>query len=345
MTGPTLSDTLHSRPLQLDDAARRAQLFAAMEAHDQLGEHHDVQDCAHDLGAPETDLAHNSVVVLSGGAGGGADGIAVGYQLLHERTGAGVNALLVDGGVHPANRGWGIGSALIATARQRAAELGRELYVAVPESVADAVALVEDHGMRPARYWSDLVRELAEPVPPVAVPDGLVLHDLGPEFDAARWDEPLRVACNTAFADHWAFVPQSAQRWQHDRTGSRAFRPGCSVAACTQGGEVVGMVLTDEFAADTAATGRPDLYIATVATVREQRRRGLGAAMLARVLQRGREQGYVTASLTVDAENPTGAVGVYTRAGFTLQRRTISYLDSVPAGDLPAGDPVGEQRR
>jgi ribosomal protein S18 acetylase RimI-like enzyme len=44
------------------------------------------------------------------------------------------------------------------------------------------------------------------------------------------------------------------------------------------------------------------------------------------VLQGAAGQGYATASLTVDAENPTGALGVYDRAGFRLHRREVTYV-------------------
>lgn len=111
----------------------------------------------------------------------------------------------------------------------------------------------------------------------------------------------------------------------HWRTGSRAFRPACSAVARAADGEIVGYVLSYEHDADTARTGRRDLYVATVGTIAAHRGRGVAAELLARVLQAARDQGYDTSSLTVDAHNPTGALGVYDRAGYRLNRREITF--------------------
>jgi ribosomal protein S18 acetylase RimI-like enzyme len=51
----------------------------------------------------------------------------------------------------------------------------------------------------------------------------------------------------------------------------------------------------------------------------------VAAALLAHVLRAARGLGYDTSSLTVDAQNPTGARGVYERAGSRLHRREITF--------------------
>jgi mycothiol synthase len=227
--------------------------------------------------------------------------------------------------VHPEHRGRGIGRALVELARARAAGLGAQLQVRVPESVTGAVALLERAGLVAQRWWSELERDLSEEVVPRPLPDGLRLHRLGPDYDAARWDPPLCAARNAAFADHYASVPEEVAAFAHHRTGDHNFRADCSVAACTADGDVAGFVLADEFAAATARTGRRDLYVATVGTLAPWRGRGLAGAMLAQVLRWGREVGCASSSLTVDADNPTGALGVYARAGYRLCSRQISY--------------------
>jgi hypothetical protein len=47
--------------------------------------------------------------------------------------------------------------------------------------------------------------------------------------------------------------------------------------------------------------------------------------MLAQVLLWAQEVGCASSSLTVDADNPTGALGVYTRAGYRLHSRQVTY--------------------
>ncbi|HZG89689.1 MAG TPA: GNAT family N-acetyltransferase, partial [Pseudonocardia sp.] len=180
MSAPALASTLPHRPLRPDDAHRWAALLAAVEAADRRGEHYDAADCAEELAEPDVDFARDSVLVFDGD-----DPVA--YQVLRRTGPAGARVLHTDTAVHPDHRGRGIGTALLDLARRRAAELGADLHVRVPESVPAAVALVEDAGLVPVRWWSELSRELAEPVVPVALPSGSALHRLGPDYDAARW--------------------------------------------------------------------------------------------------------------------------------------------------------------
>ena len=55
------------------------------------------------------------------------------------------------------------------------------------------------------------------------------------------------------------------------------------------------------------------------------RRRGLGSALVARSLIVFRERGMTSAGLGVDADNPTGALGLYERAGFEVDFRSTAY--------------------
>ena len=149
------------------------------------------------------------------------------------------------------------------------------------------------------------------PVDAAPLAPGLELHPLGPGYDAARWDERLRAARNASFADHWGSAPEDAEAFTHWRTATRTFRPECSAAACTSDGQVVGFLLAYEQDAETERTGSRDLYVGTVGTLAAWRGRGIAGALLAHALLRAGEQGYASSTLTVDTQNPTGALGVY----------------------------------
>ncbi|TWF82477.1 mycothiol synthase [Pseudonocardia hierapolitana] len=316
-----LPDDLLARPLRASDAERWAALLQAVEEVDRRNENLDAEDCAEELADPELDLERDTLLVLDG------DGRAVAYQVVRLRAGPPPEPRLhVDAAVHPAHRRRGIGTALTAAARRRADELGAAVVTRLAESASDAIALAECAGMRPARWWSELLRDLAVPVEPLPPPAGITVVGLGPPYEAARWDEPLRLAHNSAFAGHWGSAAVGPTAWAHHRTGTRAFRPGNSAVALTGDGSIAGYVLSYEFPADTARNGARDLYVGTVGTLPAHRGRGIAGALLAHVLQGAAAQGYATASLTVDAENPTGALGVYDRAGFRLHRREVTYV-------------------
>lgn len=304
--------------MRVDDAPAWAELVAAVEDVDRTGEHYSASDLAEELADPGLDLEHDSLLVLDGD-------LAVGYQLLRLRAGTDRNLLLTDGGVRPGYRSRGIGAVLLGFARRRAADLDAVLQVRVPEHVTDAVALVERAGLVPVRWWSELRRDLTVPVDAAPLPDALRMHPLGPGYDAVRWDEPLRAARNASFAEHFGSVPESAETFVHHRTGSRAFRADCSAAACTPDGAVAGFLLAYEHDAHTAVTGGRDLYVGTIGTLTPWRGRGVGGALLAHALQRARELGFSSSTLTVDEENPTGALGLYTRVGFAPVRRDVTY--------------------
>ncbi|MEO8510990.1 MAG: GNAT family N-acetyltransferase, partial [Chloroflexota bacterium] len=66
-------------------------------------------------------------------------------------------------------------------------------------------------------------------------------------------------------------------------------------------------------------------WLDSVFVRRPWRRRGLGAALVARSLDVLRERGLTSAILGVDAENPTGALGLYERAGFVEISREAAW--------------------
>ena len=103
-----------------------------------------------------------------------------------------------------------------------------------------------------------------------------------------------------------------------------SFRPElCRIAR--RGEEVLGFVITEINEDDWERQGSRSVYIGLVGTVRESRGRGMASALLADVLAASRTAGLELAVLDVDTENPTGALGVYTRLGFVPTTRDVAY--------------------
>jgi len=72
------------------------------------------------------------------------------------------------------------------------------------------------------------------------------------------------------------------------------------------------------------ATGIKDLFVATLGTRRAGRKRGVGSALLLRALTQARAAGLTRSSLVVDADSPTGALGLYERVGFTVDHTSVT---------------------
>jgi ribosomal protein S18 acetylase RimI-like enzyme len=58
---------------------------------------------------------------------------------------------------------------------------------------------------------------------------------------------------------------------------------------------------------------------------RAWRGRGLASALLAEAMRRFKAGGMAHAGLGVDTENPTGALGLYTRMGYTPTIRNLAW--------------------
>ena len=65
---------------------------------------------------------------------------------------------------------------------------------------------------------------------------------------------------------------------------------------------------------------------------------------MASALRRFREEGYERAALDVDSGNPTGALGLYERAGFGVTRRSVTWSKPVRV-DWAVHTPGGERFR
>lgn len=169
--------------------------------------------------------------------------------------------------------------------------------------------------MRPDRRTLLMRRRLTHLPPRRPSPDGYLLE---PHTDARA--EDVRLAHNEAFGgDHPGFVPWTRAAWTQAVTGSRVFRPALSrVAVHERTGDVVAYVLVEEHDGHLLATGEREAHVSRVGTRRAHRGRGLAAVLVTDCLHAGAEAGLSTASLHVDADNPTGARRVYERLGFEV---------------------------
>lgn len=312
------------RALEPRDAGDWAVLLAAIRTVDHGWEYFTEQDLLEDFGDPLRDFAAGSIAAYD-------DGVMVGYGLLTSGISADpVHQVYYQGGVHPAYRERGLGSALLGWAEKAAVPLHRERYPDRPLSLsgsclshsAGAVALFAGHGYRPARWFHAMVRNLTAPLPESAPPPGVEIVGF-----TAEWSEDTRIVQNEVFLDHWGSNEMTAQEWAHFLAFG-AFRPEFSFLAFSDGGPV-GFVIGHEYDAYAEATGLRDLYIPLVGTRRASRKQGIASALLGRALAGARDAGFAQASLKVDADSPTGALGLYQRAGFVVEHTAITQIKPV----------------
>jgi ribosomal protein S18 acetylase RimI-like enzyme len=91
------------------------------------------------------------------------------------------------------------------------------------------------------------------------------------------------------------------------------------------GDRVVGGVLGFVDAEENVALGRDRGYTEGIFTIREWRGRGVASALIAQNLRLLQSRGLTEAALSVDTENPTGALGLYERHGFRESDRMLIF--------------------
>ena len=251
--------------------------------------------------------------------------------LLAGRPGEDGQAFRLYGDVDPARLGEGLGTLMLDRQLARARAKHAEAAPSVPARyVATALAgrddqgdLLAANGMSPGRHAFMMVADLSGAAggPPRAqLPDDV---RVGP-FDPATGDE-LRAAHLAAFADAPGFAGMSPELWAMFVVDADHARHALSAVARAGDGSIAAYVLAHEYAVPLSGGPGPEISVPYVGTVPAHRGRGLATGLLSRVLHAAREAGFPAASLSVDTENPTGALRIYERAGFRQAYRQDHY--------------------
>lgn len=229
--------------------------------------------------------------------------------------------------IDPPMRRRGIGRALLAWSEGARGELAathatdrpKVLGLGCAETNAGARALAQDLGYEAVRWFADMERSLLEPLPEVPpLPEGLSVRPVTREDAPAIWR-----ADHEAFRDHWGGFDDSEaayRRW----LDAPEFQPDLMVVAW-DGDEIAGAVLNAVYAEENAELGVARGWLDSVFTRRAWRRRGLARGLIVRSLHLLRERGLEVAVLGVDADNPSGAFGLYGSVGFAARERFVLW--------------------
>lgn len=240
----------------------------------------------------------------------------------------GLREIRVSGWVHPAFGRRGIGTDLLAWLEERARAIATEHPTDAPtfystwspEERTAKRALLAQAGYTPVRTFYEMLRAPLDDVELSPMPDGLEMRPIGTDRASLH---RLFDADAEAFRDHWGgFVADEAmfEEWLADPK----FDPSVWVVAW-DGDEIAGASVNTISEHENAEFHRARGWLDSVFVRRPWRRRGLGQAIVGRALVALRERGMTEAMLGVDADNPSGAVRVYERAGFTVAHRSFAY--------------------
>ncbi|HEX2767297.1 MAG TPA: GNAT family N-acetyltransferase [Candidatus Limnocylindria bacterium] len=231
------------------------------------------------------------------------------------------------GFVEPAFRRRGIGGLLWADGLRRIVELAAShdterptvLGTWTPEGAIGAHRLAERHGLEPVRWFFDMERRIDGDLPAIPpLPEGIEVRPVTAEDGPRIWD-----ADHDAFRDHWGGFDDSEaayRRWAE----SPEFEPSLFIVAF-EGDEIAGAVLNAIYPEENEELGIRRGWLDSVFTRRAWRRRGLARALIVRAFALLRERGMEIAALGVDADNPSGALGLYESVGFSVTERMTAW--------------------
>ncbi|HEX2247353.1 MAG TPA: GNAT family N-acetyltransferase [Arthrobacter sp.] len=243
------------------------------------------------------------------------------------RANAGSATAYTWGGVDPRWRRRGIGRAVYRwqeeCQRRRfldAGITGGVLRTYTEERDPAHNALMNAVGAKVVRYFTEMTRSLADPIPDLPLPDGYVFATLKPEAS-----EAVRLAHNEAFADHWGSEPKDEQKWKF-LVSHPQLKPEWSMSILeTATGETVAYQLASFDPDYRLQTGHDEGFTDLLGVRRAWRGRQFAPALLAEAMRRFKAGGMANAGLGVDTENPSGALGLYSRMGYLPTKRDLAY--------------------
>jgi mycothiol synthase len=265
------------------------------------------------------DLADEVVVVVA------PDGRVVAEaDVLHRRF----VRVSVYGSVHPAEEGKGLGSVLVDWAERwidnhlhRAPE-GVQVVLEFYTNAANDAArrLLEARGYPLVRTVYVMRIDLTGPLPAPRWPQGIELRTFQQDSDAALLFE----AAEDAFRDMWSRPPGTLDSWTA-ATQAQGFDSGLwFLPMGTTTREVAGFCIC----AEASGAG----WVRSLGVRRAWRHRGLGLALLHHAFGEFYRRAIHRIELSVDAESPTGAPRLYTRAGMRVTQSYGIYRREIRSG-------------
>ncbi len=332
-----LPEGFTARGANLDDVESAMALFNLWSQS--VIQENDITDAGaicNEWASPGFDPARDIRLVFS------PDGMMVGYMEVWTTQKPPVHPWLW-GRVHPDFSGLGIGTWLLQWAEERACmalnELSPDLRFAprigIYRPAVESKKLFEDFGYGQIRSSYQMRIDMEKTPPTPLWPDGIALKIFDPEKDI----EAVYRADTESFRDHFGFIEppyeQGLARFKHFMLGD-GFDPSLWFLAM-DGDEIAGICLCRPKAYEDPEMG----YVNILGVRRTWRKRGVGLALLQHSFAEFHRRGNRRVGLGVDAENLTGALRLYEKAGmhvhtaFDLFEKTIRPGREISVESLP----------
>ena len=234
----------------------------------------------------------------------------------------------ITGSVVPDRRGQGIGTELVTWLIER----GTEVANAQPTDAAAWLELGATAGDRRASrssrrsgsHHSATTSRCVGRSPTSCRRPGPCPRRSGSCRTTSRTTRPRRAAHNEAFRDHFAAIEMDRETWARWVTGGQGFRADCSFLVF-DGDDIAGYVLDAIHPDDWPGLGFTEGWTHQLGVRRPWRGVGVATVLLDLSAAAFAADGLDFATLDVDAENPTGALGLYESQGYHRDRTRVAW--------------------
>ncbi len=302
------------RPDPATDVPRLVALQRAVEAVDQVEQHPSEAQVRDSFSEPGYDVAQDSWVVEDPQ---NPDVLIGESWAFHVGNSA---RAFVGSQVHPAWRGQGIGSELLARGLVRAREQDNR-YVACgfDDKLVAAQRLMEQFGFRSVVGWVLMRLPADGAVTAPAWPAGYTMRPYSEVNDPAAVQEAL----NRGFIGHWENRERPLADIIHRLHGPHA-NPAGILLAYGPAGDLAGICWAGYDPDHNAAVGEAVGHIHNLGVVPEHRRVGLGRALLLAGIAWLRSEGQAAIELHAMGNNEL-ALPLYEGVGFAVKRQGSEY--------------------
>ncbi len=282
----------------------------------------DVGELENFWGTPGLDLEKDIRIILApdGKAAGYVEGLTINDPPVHP---------FLWLRIHPAHGEAGVGETLMAWAMQRVSRVlqtvAPELRVSVqsfpPSGDLLAKKLYEDFGFDLIRHSFNMEVDFKSAPSEPIWPDGISLRP----FDAANHAEAIYLANDEAFSDHYGYLAQPFDegfaRFKHQMIEDKDAFDAELWFVAMDGEEIAGHSICRINKQDEQPMG----WVSILGVRKAWRKRGLGMALLKHSFAEFYKRGLRKAGLSVDANNLTGALKLYERAGMHVAQQYDRY--------------------
>jgi mycothiol synthase len=224
--------------------------------------------------------------------------------------------------VIPAARRKGVGTALAKRALEYLAGRGMEQVRAWVLTLSpEGSEFLTSLGFEPVRWFSRMRRSLGD-VPPDA---GKGIELVTPDESDASIALLVRLN-NEAFGEHFDYRPVTAEMMRYFRT--RARRDGMELETCVAriNGTPAGFLAFGIDPREIKQRGRKVGWLHQLGVLKPFRGQGVATTLIIAGMNWLKSRGMEEAELNVDDANPSQAIRLYERLGFTVARKSVLFL-------------------